>query len=222
VTREKLKKWFVYDYRNVVGPLTTEELKFLVESGRFEEIDLYWTRGQKEWAPMSTWTDQEVGAEDQVWYVSSGGFNDGPYSLTEIVDFLKIGEIPMTSKMWTEGLRRWATIFEMQQLTEALGISRRKHPRVPLRANVRLTTPVGDVLAEACTLSKGGLGLRGSMGFRNGQEISVMIEEAALGRPVYAKARVVYSSNNDTGLEFTSLSAENESAVVEYIQQFQV
>lgn len=224
--------WFVYNHSSVQGPFTQQELVELVRNAAFCKQDLVWRKGQKDWLTVERWIAQnpssvEASSSDQVqdlteaWYVSYKSFQTGPFSFAQLVEKLQSREFHLASKVWTDGLNRWVPVLEAEAVIDALGLTRRNHLRVPLVGKATLinsTEGFDRQNIELLTVSQGGFGVK--MPLEPGQLLNVRLESPLLSYPVQAQARVVYASPNDSGLQFTHVSSEMHSAVVEYINQF--
>jgi len=224
--------WFVYNHSSVQGPFTHSQLVELVRHGTFTNQDLVWRKGQKEWHTVQQWMashsvavegtrEEKPGEFTEAWYVSNGQMQQGPFTFVQLVDMLHRRIFSMSAKVWTNGLSRWIPVFEVHEILDALGISRREHLRVPLAGTASLQNTTEGVErheVELLTLSTGGIGVKTAL--EPGLIVNIKIDSPLLSYPVQAQAQVVYTTSKDAGLQFTHVSSEMHAAIVEYINQF--
>ena len=228
MAKESEKIWFIYDHKVVRGPYAVTEIRAQINEGNLKLTDLFWRRGHREWLQIEDF-DQHAAQEaretnpiEDVWYIEADGFNSGPFQLDVVVKKLKEKELPKTAKVWTSGLTKWISFYEVPRLGEELNITRRQYMRAPYSERILINGNDVPLEAEALTLSAGGMGLRSAPGLAVGQEISINMNSPALTGPVYARAKVVYTSGEQAGLCFTSISSECHAAVVGYVRQFEL
>jgi hypothetical protein len=126
--------------------------------------------------------------------------------------------------LWGTGLRKWLPLFEVPEVMDLVGISRRENPRAPLLGQIALT-PVGSSMPaqimQALTVSIGGFGVKGAGALSRGDRVQVAIRSHDLPGIVHATGEVLYVSRvGDAGIKFTGLSPEARSILADHIRRF--
>jgi hypothetical protein len=210
--------WFVSDRQIVRGPFNPRELREQYAEGNLSESSLVWRKGHTEWMKLINWA--QTPTYDDVWYLKSEGFNSGPYGISAILEKINSRQISTNASAWTPELKQWTSIYEIPQIIEQLGISRRRYPRAPLVGTVHLSGVEQENEITAMSISKGGLGIRFLEDPKLGVEYSMYLDSPLLRGNIYARGRLVYTYENETGIEFTHVSRENHSAIITYLMQF--
>ena len=97
----------------------------------------FWWKGQREWVTVETWrTDLKnivegfrTNIQTTAWYVEHLGTQKGPMYSRDLQSFIQSNGIVGTCRVWTEGMDRWMNVYEITELVQFFGITRRKHPR---------------------------------------------------------------------------------------------
>jgi hypothetical protein len=225
--------WYVYSNDAVSGPFSTENIEHGLTQKKWSLDSLIWWKGQREWVSVETWRADlknivegfRANIQTTAWYVEHLGTQKGPMYSKDLQSFIQANGIVGTCRVWTEGMDRWMNIYEITELVQFFGITRRKHPRAPIKANLVVeSSPTVDktINAYAGSISAGGLGVRGLHDVKRGDTISIMLKSLLLTDEVKASAKVVYTTENGfTGLEFTNLPTESESIITNYVNIFQ-
>lgn len=224
--------WFVHREGTVLGPFSSYEIEARVLDGTLGEGCLIWARGTTEWSPIAEWKDlqtkvealQKV-ADGRIWYCDSGsGQPAGPLTQSELIDHLKGLTRLEAVTLWGTGLHKWMPLFEVPDVMDLLGISRRENPRAPLLGSIAIT-PIGSTIPAqvlpALTISIGGFGVR-TAGFLNrGDRVQIAIKSSDLPSTIHATGEVVYvSRSGDAGIKFTELPAESKSILFDHVRRF--
>ncbi|MCB0393524.1 MAG: DUF4339 domain-containing protein, partial [Bdellovibrionales bacterium] len=160
------KLWFIYLNEVVRGPFSTDEVKHKITTQMLvPEMTLIWWRGQKSWVPLEVWVNHlpEImealsrKPQDVNWYAEQSGEQYGPMSHNEIVQFLKRRNTLDRIHLWREGMDRWTSLFEIEDMVEELGLQRRKMPRAPIVGSVKIKNGSKQFITEICELSAGGV-----------------------------------------------------------------
>ena len=154
------------------------------------------------------------------WYYSQNGETYGPLSKMDLIDAIT----PVTSRsevlLWIKGMKDWASVFEFHEIVKELGINHRKMPRADILGQVFITEPSGTThIAQLTSISEGGFGAKGLQNLSSGQIVDIEMKSDKFFFPVRAKAEVRYvSKSTHAGFQFTTISVEARSAIVEYIK----
>jgi hypothetical protein len=212
--------WFVYDKEVVKGPFSGAQLREAVTQHQFSPAAWVWRKGHTAWQKLESLNLGLPPKNTDVWYLQSGGFHSGPYRGTEILEKVSSREVTGQAMAWTPELRRWTSIYEIPFIVDRLGICRRKHPRAPLVGTVHMAGVEQETNIHAMSISQGGIGIRFLVQPQMGVEYSIYLDSPLLAGNFYARGRVVYTFENETGIEFTHVSKENRRAIGEYLMQF--
>ena len=225
--------WFHYSNDVVTGPFSTEDVNVKLHSGVITPQSFIWWKGQREWIQLSVWSQQLptilkaidfTSHLNPVWYIEMSGSRLGPITQTELVGHLKSLRDLTKVKLWAVGMPAWANIFELHDVMDLIGISRRENERAPLMGNITVTRTSDDprsFVLRAASISAGGVGMVGSNDLRPGDEIGIVINSAHLGSALHARGKVLYvNSKNFVGVQFLHPQAEMISVVSDYVKKF--
>lgn len=228
-------EWFVYHKNSVLGPFSTNEVHSQLSAGKFSEESFIWWKGEKDWVSIAKWqTDypaiiKRLEAHFNVqWKVKAGEQVSDYMDFDECIQFLKAVELNNTlfiCKKTTNLQEEWESIFSNSVFLNALEMTRRKHPRVPIVATAKVSKSDSkfSYLVKVNILGQGGIGVAGlGKNFPTGTSVDIRLESPSLAQPVHAEGRVVYHTKDGvTGIEFETINAESQGAIIEYINQFQ-
>lgn len=224
--------WFVYSNDVVSGPFSTEQVRVKLQSGQLPAASYIWWKGQREWIPVALWESQlgqivktmNEQVQNPVWYVNSSGSPIGPLTQRELIENLKGLSNLSNVQLWAAGMEKWTGLFEMHDIMELLGISRRENARAPLMGSVAITRsnddPKGFVL-RAASVSIAGLGVTGSHDLRKDDELSLLVKSNEFPGPLHLRGVVAYvTSNGYAGIRFHKIPAETQSLIFDYVKRF--
>ena len=125
-------------------------------------------------------------------------------------------------QVWSEDTQGWKNVYSLPAIADELGISRREHPRVPLMGHLTVELTPGNLAKfRAVTISPGGLGLSDAKSLSIGQSYKATLSSPHLSASIHCAFEVVYAGQDgDRGLHFTSVTAEAEALILEYINKF--
>ena len=224
--------WFIYSNDVVSGPFSTDEVRSKLSSGQLDAKAFIWWRGQREWVPVASWMDQlpkllesaTNQEEKAVWYIDLGSAPIGPLTQRELIEnLLNVSELGRV-RLWAVGMAAWVSLFEVQEVMEQLGISRREHERAPIMGTVAVTrsndAPKGFVL-KLSSLSLGGIGASGSHDLRRGDDVALLLKSGDLPTNVHLRGEIVYvTSAGYVGIRFQRVSAEAQGIILDYVKRF--
>jgi hypothetical protein len=224
--------WFLYSNEVVSGPFSTEDVQGKIVTGVLGANAHIWWKGQREWIPISTWLNQvdrvvqnaQDRAQKPVWYVDSGKSPTGPLTEKELIDHLRATPSLARVRLWAVGMEKWTSLFELADVMELLGLSRRENERAPLMGTVAVSRsnddPQGFVL-RAASISVAGMGVQGRHDLRCGDSISIVVKSAEMPSPIALRGEIAYvTANGYAGIRFEKVQPETLSTIVEYVKRF--
>ncbi len=225
-------QWFIHREGAVLGPFTPADVEKQISSGHFNSECLVWARGSNEWLPMSQWkslvgrmADPAKTVAERVWYCDSGaGQPAGPLTQNELIDHLKGLNRWDIVTLWGTGLLKWLPLFEVPEVMDLVGISRREHPRAPLLGQVALTpsgTSTPAQILPSLTISVGGMGLKNAGFLQRGDRVQIAIRSRDIPTVIHVTGEILYVSRiGDAGVKFIDLSPEARALLTDHIQKF--
>jgi hypothetical protein len=222
------KIWFIYEGDFISGPFTTRTVMEYLTSGKIHFRSKIWWRGQRDWMLVSEWHKNADAfeknihsSEEAIWYAEKEGSTHGPVAKSQLIDLLSSLTNLSKIRIWKKGQEKWATIYQYADLSEELGITRRKHPRAPILGDVIIEKKGINVSAKLSTISIGGIGVLNVFGFNPGDEVQISIRSPLLILPIHAVAKVKHANSTGySGFEFTGLAADLQTTIQEYVKQF--
>lgn len=222
------RKWFVLSEDQVRGPFEKEQIPAEITK---VHSPLIWGRGLSDWLTPEQWNkvivdyqanaDRARAANERQWMVRYRGQELQPMHYAQMIEYLR--SIPDHAEVliWTEGYPEWKEIYQIHKILDDLGVSRRRHPRVPIMGQVEFESPNGGFNGRALSISEGGLGVTDTPPVRIGDKFKVVIKSPNLFSQLHASAEVVFAgSDGYCGLKFSGLPMESKSAIIEYVKRF--
>lgn len=224
--------WFIHQGGAVIGPLDSVEIERRLGAGTLAPECLIWTRGSNEWMPISDWKKIEervvagqAAAKGRIWYCDAGsGKPTGPLTESELTLFLKGYSRLEAILIWGTGLKRWTPLFEVPEVMDIIGISRRENPRAPLLGNaavMQIGLALPAQLLPTLSVSIGGLGVKNAGHLSPGEKVQISIQSRDLVNVVRTSGTVLYvSKTGEAGLRFDDPTAEMISIVHDHVRRF--
>ena len=117
--------WFYLAEGKETGPVLREQLEGLLATGRLSPATFVWRAGMSEWSRAAE-VGLAVGApggaappgapitadQDAKWYLSRGEGHHGPFTLQQVQQFLRDGQLAPGDLVWHPSLVDWMTIEE--------------------------------------------------------------------------------------------------------------
>ena len=224
--------WFVYSNDIVSGPFDTKAVQEQLTAGKISSNSFIWWKGQREWMPIPLWETQlkqilkteDEKVQSPVWYIDLSGSPVGPLTQNEMLAHLR--GVPNLGKvrLWTVGMNKWTNLFELHDIMDQLGMSRRENPRAPLMGTVavsRLAEDTQPMIARAASVSIAGMGINDAHGLTKGEEVQVVLKSPEFPHPIRVQATAVYITQQGyAGLKFTSVHPETQSLIHDYVKRF--
>ncbi len=226
--------WFLYSNEVVTGPFKTEDVQTRINTGALPPKSFIWWKGQREWIPIATWQEQldsilaaaTTQAQKPVWYIDAGTSPIGPLTQDEMISNLNSINDLGRVRLWAVGMQKWVSLFELHDVMELLGISRREHERAPLMGSVAVTRSNEDprgFVVRAASISVAGMGLSGSHDLRRGDEVALLIKSPDLPGNIHVRGEIAYTTEQGyAGVRFAKTSAETQAIILDYVKRFKV
>lgn len=150
-------------------------------------------------------------------------FIDQPMmSKSELLTLIAQQEDISTVAIQDPKTKEWKEVYAFPDIVEKLGISRRKHARVPILAQfVGRTNRHDSFNARIITISEGGLGLTEVYDLKIGDIVEGQLTSPHFFQPINIRADVVYSGlDGYIGLNFTQINDESKAAIIDYMKKF--
>lgn len=225
-------EWFIYYKNSVLGPYSTHEVNTHVQTGKFDENSFIWWKGEKDWITVQKWRVdypeiiKKLEAHFNVeWKIKINDSVSPSMSFEACLEYLKNVELSNTIYICkSDDGENWESIFNNSIFLNALELTRRKFPRVPIVATAKISKSDSkfSYLVKVNIVGQGGIGVGGlGKNFPTGTNVDIRIESPSFALPVHAEGRVVYHTTDGlTGVEFAAMNAESESMIIEYINKF--
>lgn len=224
--------WFVYSNDVVSGPFDTQKVQEQLSLGNFNASSFIWWKGQREWMPIQLWETQlkqilkNEGEKTQapVWYLDTNGTPVGPLTQNEMLAHLRGLQNLGRVRLWTVGMNKWTNLFELHEIMDQLGMSRRENARAPLMGTVavsRLSEDSQPILARAASISVAGIGINEAHGLTKGETVQLVLKSPEFPHPIRLQAMAVYvTPQGYAGLKFTAAHPETQSLLFDYVKRF--
>lgn len=173
--------------------------------------------------------DTVVGANKQkpaqpgAFYRVQINFIDQPMmTKNELLNLIAKQEDISTVAIQDPKTKEWKEVYAYPDIVEKLGLSRRKHARVPILAQfVGRTNRHESFNARVITISEGGLGLTEVYDLKIGDVVEGQLTSPHFFQPINIRADVVYSGlDGYIGLNFTQINDESKSTIIDYMKKF--
>jgi len=226
-------EWFVYYKNSVLGPFTTDDVHSQLNSGKLSEDSFIWWKGEKDWVPVEKWKTEYPEIIKRLeehfnveWKIKTADTTTPYMSFDDCVQFFK--NVELNNNIFICKKSRvsedWESIFTNTIFLNALEMTRRKFPRVPIVATAKISKSDSkfSYLVKVNIIGQGGIGVSGlGKNFPTGTNVEVKLESPSLPVTIHAEGRVVYHTKDSvTGIEFEGINAESESSIIEYVNRF--
>lgn len=101
------------------GPVSSQELKKLANTGQLRSTDLVWKEGLEEWVPATKVKGLFLAPTAAQWYYGRAGNHQGPVSWDELRRLAEAGTITTKDMVWKEGMDEWVIATQAQGLFPA-------------------------------------------------------------------------------------------------------
>lgn len=225
-------EWFIYNKNSVSGPFSTEDVKGQLSTETVDDNSFIWWKGEKDWIPVTKWAEDFetiiVKLEEnlsELWRVKHSDSVSNYMSFDEAVEYVKNLQLEEGILINKKDAPQWESVYSHTVFLNALEMSRRQFPRVPIVANAKISKADSkfSYLVKANMIGQGGVGIHGlGKNFSIGTVIDLRLESPSLNGVIHAEATVIYHTDLGTsGVRFNALNAESQSLIVEYVNRFQ-
>lgn len=225
-------EWFVYHKNTVLGPYSTTDVHAHLASSKINEDTFIWWKGEKDWISILQWKNEYPSIIKKLeehfsveWSIKDPKMTSPFMSFDECLQYLKNTELNSSIYICQKGKENWESIFTNSIFMNALEMTRRKVPRVPIVATAKVSKADSkfSYLVKVNIVGQGGIGVSGlGKNFPTGTNVDIKIESPSLSIPIHAEGRILYHTKDGaSGIEFEKISAEPLSAIIEYVNQFQ-
>lgn len=224
--------WFIFSNDVVSGPFDTKGVQDQLKLGSLNSSCFIWWKGQREWMPIQLWETQlkqilkndDEKSQAPVWYVDTSGSPVGPLTQGEMLAHLRGVQNLSKVRLWTVGMNKWTNLFELHEIMDQLGMSRRENARAPLMGTVavsRLAEDTQPMIARAASISIAGMGINDAHGLTKGDTVQLVLKSPEFTNPIRMQATAVYvTPQGYAGLKFTSVHPETQSLLFDYVKRF--
>ncbi|MFN8847486.1 MAG: GYF domain-containing protein [Bdellovibrionales bacterium] len=222
------RKWFLLKNAEVLGPFEPEALNWELQ---IDSESLVWGPGLNDWISGVEWRERllkvslmlrslEMETQPSWWYRDSH-LTFGPYIYHQLIQELKKSNHAGDLEIRQDPQSDYKSVYEYPTLVEEIGITRRRHSRVPLQGVFKYESSEGWQQSPISTVSRGGFGLSEDKVMTIGQHYKGEILSPFLGSPIYCVAEALAKQKNQSwGLRFDYISDEGVSILISYIKKF--
>lgn len=128
-------EWYLKGLSHSIGPFDKNAVLGKIKSGELRPHELVFCNSQEEWKPLVEWgcfpresfpCFQQLWSRhenEQAWILcrqvnANEMRQEGPLSLSEIKDKLKIGQLSDMDLIWTHGMTGWSRIEDRPELKQ--------------------------------------------------------------------------------------------------------
>ncbi len=172
-------------------------------------------------APLTKMNPESISTAEK-FRVQLNFIDQPPMTKDELMIFAARVDDPAQIAIFDPVLKEWKEIYAFKDIVEKLGLTRRKHPRVPILAQFTGSTSRHEKFsARLVTISIGGLGITDVFDLNIGDIISGQITSPHFYSPVTIEAEATYCGNDGyVGLKFTQINDDSQSLVTDYVKRF--
>lgn len=224
--------WFLYTGGAVTGPFTTDDVKAKLRAGNIAAGTYIWWKGQRDWIAIDTWENKvnqmmknvsDVPTKP-IWYADIAGTQKGPVTLTELMQILKPVSQLNKVRLWSVGMEKWTSVFEVGEVLDMLGLARRENERAPLMGTVAVSRSNDDprsFLLKNGSISVAGMGFSGQHDLRIGDNVTLLIRSPEFTNSMHLQGDVAYVTGNGyVGVRFDRVHPETQAVIIDYVKRF--
>lgn len=215
-----------------MGPFNTDDVHAHLAANKISEDSFIWWKGEKDWVSVLQWRQDYPTIikklEDHFsveWKIKDTKNETRFMSFDECIQYLKNVELNHDIYLCQKNKDVWESIFNNSIFMNALEMTRRKVPRVPIVATAKISKADSkfSYLVKVNIIGQGGIGVSGlGKNFPTGTNVDIKLESPSLAIPIHVEGRILYHTKDGaSGIEFEKIAAEPMSAIIEYVNQFQ-
>jgi hypothetical protein len=219
--------WFILIDGQVTGPFEPTDIESKITGDDSSQI---WGRGYSEWMTPPKWrialketpAPASMDAEVQpLWKIRVDGQEKLPLRYADMIALLKTIKDVSSVDIFSDKNGYWQEVYSFPQVADALGISRRAHPRVPIVGTLQCESPKGDFSCRVISISEGGIGINDAKDLVIGDRFKGTLTSPNLYTTINATCEVVYVGGDGyAGLRFATIPTEFKSSIIEYVNKF--
>ena len=219
-----MKVWFLCKDEVVEGPFLASEINDFAENSDH----LIWGPSLNEWKTYSWWKSAlpeiernfQNKNEKPTWHYASGKKSYGPFTQKQLLQHIAYEKDKTALYLWKDGMEDWAPIFSCEEIRDAAGIPRRKHPRVKIDGQALITHLGQEFICQLDMVSAGGCGIKGLNDIPSGEIVKISLRSPHFFKPLNLNGEIRYkNSSGMTGIEFRDLNMETMTTIVDYIKK---
>lgn len=148
--------------------------------------------------------------------------DQGYMNLDELLEYTAKQMDHSKIAVYDQDKKEWREVYSIPEVSERLGITRRKNARVPIMAQFSGTNDQGEKInSRVITVSIGGMGLSDNFSLTVGEQITGQISSPHFFTPLNVSAEVTYTGQDGyIGLKFTQLNDDALALITEYVKKF--
>lgn len=221
-------RWFLLKEKNVCGPYDDKSLDWELQ---IYPNGLVWGPGLNEWISGPEWREKLFLIEKMIldlkseatpcWWYKDGPLGRGPFTYEQLILELKKSRQASDIELKQAPSQDYKSIYAWPTIVEEIGITRRRHHRVPLSGFFHYEKNNKKFQAPITTISVGGFGLNSGEGLSVGESLKGEISSPQFGMNLYCEAEVLVKlKNGGWGFRFELLPLESEALLASYIKKF--
>jgi len=223
----KTLRWFFLSQKNeVLGPLEKWEIELHLVS---EPEGLVWGSGATDWLAADEWRKrvrllEEVLSDlesdkQEIWYYQDKSKVLGPFDYHNLIQELKKCVDSSQISIRRAPNKKMRSINEWPILVEEIGLSRRRHNRVPIQAQFQSDKTFKKKLN---TISEGGFSLLECSEFNLGDRLTGHILSSFFDSPLQCSAKLIHQHSNEiSSFQFESINSQDLRLIQKYTAQFE-
>lgn len=107
-------QWHYVKGEESVGPISQEEMQQLIQNKEINENTYVWKEGMEDWILLR---DSEFMQSMKEWYYAQGKESVGPFTRSQMIEFLHDGIIHGNTYVWKKGMEDW-TLLKNSELID--------------------------------------------------------------------------------------------------------
>ena len=218
------KIWFTSTSDTIMGPLSTQEVMNGIQSGQFHSVTWIWWMGQTEWISLEDWENKKEELlktsviEKPEWYYRVSK-KHGPYTENELAHrLIQAGDLADV-QIWSNGMDKWKSVYQVENIINQLGLTKRKYPRVGFQGKAIITKNNKEFNRDIINLSAEGLGIADVDFLKPNDQINIKIKSDLLPSDVELFGLVYYVTHQGySGISFINIDNSNKKIILDFIQ----
>lgn len=159
---------------------------------------------------------------DQRYKVQYDFQDQGYMNIEELIKFTSVQPDVSKIAVYDGEKKEWKEVYSIPEISDKLGITRRKNSRVPIMAQFTGHSHQGDKInSRIVTISVGGMGLTDNFNLTIGEAVQGQITSPHFFTPLPIEAEVTYTGHDGyIGLKFIQVNDDSLALITEYVNKF--